>query len=146
MIFEDSFRQLLISCNLGYQSRVFLMRAPQKPTPAKMVTPYAVFFQVGPTPRHTHSGPTNYLERDYQVSMFDPSQSLLVAMADTLRNKLDGLRDAVYQGIDYRAILFKVQTSAFEENMEIWHLIQQFVIQFRFLDVTTAVKKGRATV
>src|SRR5215471_18676030 len=92
VIFEQTLRELLIATNLC-ATRVFLHRAPQVPAD-KATSPYMVFFPVAPVDPlglDTHSGPSRLIERLYQVSIFDPSQSKALAVADSLRMKLDGI-------------------------------------------------------
>ena len=130
-IIEDVIRQLLISTDVA-ASRVFLLRAPQKPAP-QMVTPYLIFFNVGPAPMHSQSGPLDLLDREYQVSIFDPSQSLAFGIADELRRQLDGL-SGDYMGVRFGAIFYRTQTAAFDQTPEIAQVITSFRVLFTVLD------------
>lgn len=149
MIFEDSFRDLLISFNLT-ERRVFLIRAPQRPA-EQMKIPYMIFFPVGPSPLHGIRGPLNVLDRTYQVSIFDESQSRALAIADALRIRLDGYKGA-YGGVCFGGVFFRAQTFSYGPDTRLFQIITEFRILFRFMDtvthhvaVTTAVKTAVIT-
>ena len=89
-LFEQTLRDLLIQANV-VSSRVFLARAPQKPA-AQMTYPYIVFFHLAPNPHYMQSGPLETLDREYQIGVFDQSQSTALAIADTLREYLEAFR------------------------------------------------------
>jgi hypothetical protein len=129
-IFEDVFRALLIQLNL-VDKRVWLVRAPQKPTVAPM-TPYMIFFHVGPIPLHSIRAPLDVLQREYQISIFDTSQSRALAIADTLRSRLDGATGD-YLGVHFGAIFYKLQTSSYEPETELHQVVITFEILFQFL-------------
>lgn len=131
VIFEDVLRALLVETDVA-DSRVFLMRAPQVPAD-KQRTPYLIFFAVGPAPQHTQTGPVAVLDREYQVSIFDPSQSRAIAIADSLRAKLDGVRGD-YAGIRFGGIFYRSQSATFEPLTQLFHVIVTFRILFQFLD------------
>lgn len=135
-IIEDSVRQLLIATDVA-GSRVFLQRAPQKPA-EQMKTPYLVFFMVGPSPLHSMIGPLALLDREYQVSIFDPSQSRVLGIADELRRQLDGLRGD-FMGLRIGAIFYRAQTSSFETVPEVIQGVTMFRILFTVLDLSSAV-------
>ena len=130
MIFEDVFRAMLIQLNLT-DKRVWLLRAPQKPTVKPMV-PYMIFFPVGPIPLHSITAPLDVLQREYQVTIFDTSQSRGLAIADSLRTRLDGMRGD-YMGIHFGAIFFKFQTSGYEPDTELFSIVVTFEILFQYL-------------
>jgi len=135
-IIEDVLRQLLIATDVA-SSRVFLLRAPQKPA-EQMKTPYIVFFQVGPSPLHSQTAPLEVLDREYQVSIFDPSQSRALGIADELRHQLDGLRGD-YLGLRIGGIFYRAQTSSYESVPEVTQVIVMFRILFTVLDLSSAV-------
>ncbi len=85
--FEEALRYFITSAALAVGSNVFSAFAQQRPA-----TPYLVYVQIGPRPLHSHSGPPSpgILQRLYQFSWFDPSQSSSIAGADSLRVLLDG--------------------------------------------------------
>lgn len=129
-IFENTFRNLLIAANL-VSTRVFLLRAPQAPAP-KATTPYIVFFPTGPTPLHAHSGPARIRFGSYQVSIFDPSQQKALAIADSMREYLDGWK-GIFETYDFGAIFFRTQTQTWETDTQLTHVIQEFEIEFKLL-------------
>jgi hypothetical protein len=129
MIFEDVLRALLVQLNLT-DARVWLMRAPQKPTVNPMV-PYMVFLPVGPVPLHSIRAPLDVLHREYQITIFDTSQSRALAIADALRTRLDGMTGD-YMGIHFGAILFRLQTSGYESDTELHSIVVGFDILFQF--------------
>jgi hypothetical protein len=131
VIFEDVLKALLIQLNLT-DARVWLMRAPQKPTVSPMV-PYMVFLHVGPVPLHSIVAPLDVLQREYQITIFDTSQSRALAIADALRQRLDGATGD-YMGIHFGAILYKVQTSGYEPETELHSIVIGFEILFQYLD------------
>ena len=135
IIFENVFRQMLIDTNLT-EKRVFLSRAPQKPSPP-VKTPYMVYFHVGPEPIHVMEGLLTPLIRVYQVSIFDPSQSRAIAIADTLRDMLVYWR-GVYQDALIHGIFYENETSAYEIDTEIHQKIIEFRIIYRWLNLQPA--------
>jgi hypothetical protein len=130
---EQSLRDLLIQANV-VGSRVFLARAPQKPA-AAMTTPYIVFFHIAPNPHYSHDGPINTMDRDYQVGIFDPSQSLALGMADTLRSYLEGFRGDFEQAHFY-AFFHRTQTQAYEFDTQLFHIVQEYRILYALLNGT----------
>ena len=130
MIFEDVLRAMLIQLNL-VDKRVWLIRAPQKPTVNPMV-PYMIFQNVGPIPLHSITAPLDVLQREYQISIFDTSQSRALGIADTLRTRLDGARGDYY-GVHFGAIFYKAQTSGYEPETELHNIVTSFEMLFQFL-------------
>jgi hypothetical protein len=126
-IFEQTLRSILIAANL-VSDRVFLIRAPQVPQ-AKMVYPFIVFFHIAPTPYYAHDGPLTLLEREYQVSLFDLSQSKALAMADTLRQYLETQRGD-YAGAAIYSVFYRTQTHAYETDTKLFQIVQEYRIQF----------------
>lgn len=141
-IFEDVLRLLLIQADVA-GSRVFLMRAPQVPAD-QMKTPYVVFQAVGPSPLHSMTGPVDVIDRQYQVSIFDKSQSVATGLADALRQKLDGFHGD-YQGIRFGGIFYRTQTAMVEYEPSLFHIIVEFRILFQFLDSFEALNRNIAT-
>jgi hypothetical protein len=129
-IFEDVLRALLVGTDVA-GTRVFLARAPQVPAD-QAKTPYLVFFPVGPSAYHTQVGPVTLLDREYQVSIFDPSQSRAIGIADTLRLKLDGVR-GTYSEIRIGGIFYRSQSEAYEPHADIFHVFVNFRILFEVL-------------
>jgi hypothetical protein len=128
VIFEQIFRDLLISTNVA-ADRVFLHRAPQVPA-EKQANPFIVFFPVGPESWHSHSGPLAFQDRVYQVSIFDPGQTLALSIGDTIRAALDGLR-TTYEGVIFHGVFFQTQAIGWEPDTKLHHVSQDFRIQFR---------------
>jgi|SRR5580765_2427861 len=129
VIFEQTLRKILRGTNL-VADRVFLMRAPQEPTVQPV--PYFVFFPVGAVPRHAHTGPLDVIERLYQVSIFDNSQSRALAIADSLRGFLDTFHGP-YDGY-YISCQYAVQTWTWEQDTKLFQVIQEYGIMFRSLE------------
>jgi hypothetical protein len=140
VIFEDVLRALLIQVNL-VGPRVYLMRAPQKPTVTPM-EPYMVFLNVGPVPLHSITAPLDVLQREYQITTFDTSQSRAIGIADALRTRIDGMRGD-YMGIRFGAILFRFQTSGYENDTELHSIVTSFEILFQYLDDFQAFDQQR---
>ena len=130
MIFEDVLRDLVVYQNL-VGTRVFVQHAPQVPA-SQMATPYMVLLNVGPSPLHAMGGPLDVIMREYQFSIFDTSQFTALALADSLRGALDGWHGD-YEGIHFAAILYKAQTSAWEQSDELHHVVTSFDVIFRYL-------------
>jgi len=130
-IFEDVLRALLIGTDVA-GPRVFLMRAPQVPTDQQR-TPYLVFFQVGDSPQHAITGPLQLLDREYQVSIFDPSQSRAIGIADQLQAALNGVRGD-YSGVRFGGIFYRSRTATYEHLAQLFHVIVTFRILFQLLD------------
>jgi len=136
MIFEDVFRQLLVQINV-VGTRVFLMRAPQTPA-SQMQVPYLVFLPIGQEPLHSHQGPLDLQIRNYQISIFDTSQSRALGIADTIREALDGFRGD-YQGVQFGAIFYRTQTSGYEEDTRLHQVMMDFRILFQIPAVLSTV-------
>jgi|SRR5882672_3592442 len=143
VIFEQTLRDLLIQTNL-VERRVFLMRAPQVPAEAQKV-PYFVFFPVAPYPKVTQRGPLNQVQRDYQVSIFDNSQSRALAIGDSLRGYLDTFHGD-YENVHIGSCFYMVQTWNWEPEPQLFHVIQEYRIMFNYLDLTAAQPAVRTAV
>jgi hypothetical protein len=131
MIFEDILRDLLVSFNL-VDNRVFLLRAPQSPA-SQAVTPYLVFLPVGPEPLHAHSGPVALVREEYQFSIFDTSQSRALALAASLRQRLDGLRGD-FEGVTFGGVFYRSKTTSYEDDTRLFQAIVSYFIQCRVPD------------
>jgi len=136
-MFEDVLRAMLVQMNL-VDKRVWLMRAPQKPTVNPMV-PYMVFLHVGPIPLHSIVAPLDVLQREYQITIFDTSQSRALAIADTLRARLDGLHDFDYLSVHFGAILYKLQTTGYEPDTELFSVVISFEILYQNLNLPPVI-------
>ncbi len=103
--FEEALRYFLTSASLAVGSNVFSAYSQQRPS-----TPYLVFVQIGPRPLHAHNGPPSpgILQRTYQLSWFDPSQSSSIAGANSLRILLDGYRGVMPVSADPSAQQYSV--------------------------------------
>lgn len=130
-MFEDTFRQMLIATNTT-GNLVYLVRAPQAKDSAQPKSPYMIFFPVAPYPRHVQTGPLTLYERDYQVSLFDSRQSRVLSMGDYLRSRIDGFRGD-YHDVRFGAIFFRTQTIRWEAETELYHVVQEYRILYRFL-------------
>jgi hypothetical protein len=114
---------------------VFLMRAPQKPT-AALQTPYVVFFHVAPwnpVGLVTQRGALDWLERDYQISVFDNSQTRALAIADSYRMYLNTLHGD-FQNVSIGHSFYVSQTSGWEPDTQLHQVISEFRIMFRYLN------------
>lgn len=85
MTIEDALK-VFLRARLGID-RVYSHKAPQSP-----VEPYVVFYEISPTPRHTHAGPFPTLEQRYQFSVYGKSQSATADLRNQVRQHLDGYR------------------------------------------------------
>jgi hypothetical protein len=135
VIFEQTLRDLLIQMNL-VDDRVFLMRAPQVPAD-KQKTPYVVFFSVAPINTlllTTHNGPLDQIERDYQISVFDNSQSRALAIADSIRIYLHTLHGD-FENVRIGHSFYMTQTWAWEPDTLLYQVIQEFRIMFSYLSL-----------
>lgn len=133
IIFEQTFRALLIGTNL-VERRVFLMRAPQVPAEQQKL-PYFVFFPVGPLPLTTHNGPVNQIQRDYQVSIFDKSQSRALAIGDSLRAAINTLHGD-FLNVHIGSCFYMTQTWNWEQETKLFHVIQEYRVMFNYLGQT----------
>ena len=130
-IFEQTFRNLMIASNL-VDNRVFFWSAPQVPA-SQAKTPYLVFVEISPvTGEYPQDGPLALQHRDYQVSIFDPSQTRVTAIADSLRQHLDGYR-ATYQNVRFGAIFFHNQTTLYEPETQLFGIVQEYRTQYHML-------------
>jgi hypothetical protein len=133
VIFEQTLRDLLIQTNL-VDTRVFLMRAPQVPE-AQQKTPYIVFFMVGPVDPlglTTGHGPLDQIDRLYQVSIFDNSQSRALAIGDSVRMFLHCLAGD-FENVHIGHSFYMTQTWAWEPDTLLYQVIQEYRIMFRYL-------------
>lgn len=128
LVFEDVFRDLIVAANLT-DTRVFIMQSPQVPA-EQARTPYMVITPTGPTPDHTHGGPVGLLQRNYQVAIFDPRQSIALAIADSLRHYLDGFTGE-FGGVEFGGIFFSLQSVSFEADTLLFEALVQFRVWFR---------------
>jgi len=145
VIFEQTLRALLTAVNL-VGNRVYLRRAPQKPAP-QAATPYIVFFSVAPVnplALATHTGPGTLIERLYQISIFDESQSRAYAIADSLRMSIDGASGA-YLNVHLGHIFYATQTDAYETDSRLFQVIQEYRIMFRYLTNDPPAVPNRST-
>jgi hypothetical protein len=134
VIFEQTFRDLLIQTNL-VADRVFLMRAPQVPN-TKATIPYIVFFMVAPVAPillKTQTGPLDQVERLYQVSVFDTSQSRALAIGDSLRMYLDTL-SGDFENVHIGHAFYMTQTWAWESDTLLYQVIQEYQVMFNYLN------------
>jgi hypothetical protein len=122
-------------------NRVFLQRAPQAPN-AALAVPYIVFFAVGPLPMHSINGPLKQKQRDYQVSIFDESQSRALAVADSMRQWLDTYHGD-YQNIRFGSTFYLMQTSLYEDDTRLFQVIQEYRILFEFLESAVQTRSTR---
>jgi hypothetical protein len=133
IIFEQTLRQLLTDTNL-VGTRVFLVRAPQVPA-SQAVNPYIVFFPVGPIDpqaSETQRGPIDQITRLYQISIFDNSQTRALAIADSLRQYLDGY-SGNYENVHIGHIFHVTQTVTWETDTRLYQVIAEYRIMFRWL-------------
>jgi hypothetical protein len=150
IIFEQTLRDLLIKTNL-VGTRVSLMRAAQVPA-GQLSIPYMVFFPVAPVNAVqlvTHDGPLDVIERDYQISTFDNSQSRGLAIADSLRMYLNTLHGD-FENVFIGHAFYMTQTWAWEPDTLLFQIIQEYRIMFRYLNydpppVTPNRSKGAKT-
>jgi hypothetical protein len=134
VIFEQTLRDLLIHTNL-VGTRVFLMRGPQVPADQQHI-PYIVFFMVGPVDPlglTTQHGPLDQIDRLYQVSIFDNSQSRALAIADSLRMFLHSL-SGDFENVHIGHSFYMTQTWAWEPVTLLYQVIQEYRIMFRYLN------------
>jgi len=134
VIFEQTLRDLLIQTNL-VADRAFLMRAPQVPSD-KAKIPYIVFFLVAPVDAvnlATMTGPLDVMDRLYQVSIFDQSQTRALAIADSLRMYLNTLHGD-FENVHIGHSFYMTQTWGWEPDTQLFQVIQEYRIMFRYLD------------
>jgi hypothetical protein len=134
VIFEQTLRDLLIQTNL-VSTRVFLMRAPQVPADQQSI-PYVLFFMVGPVDPlglTTQHGPLDQIERLYQISIFDNSQSRALAIGDSLRMFLHSL-SGDFENVRIGHSFYMTQTWAWEPDTLLYQVIQEYRIMFRYLN------------
>ncbi len=124
--FEEALRYFITSASLAVGSNVLSAYAQQRPS-----TPYLVFVQIGPRPLHAHNGPPSpgILQRTYQFSWFDPSQSSSIAGADSLRILLDGYRGIMAVSADPSAQQYSVQGCLFQSQKYMFDLDSQVHMQ-----------------
>jgi len=142
IIFEQVFRDLLISSNL-VDTRCFLVRAPQVPAEQQR-NPYIVFFHLGPSPYHAHSGPLALFDRDFQVSIFDVSQTRALYIADSMRSYLDGFTGE-YEGVLFGGLFYRNQVIQHEQATKLFHVVQEYRIQYRLTDHVQPVTPDQLT-
>jgi hypothetical protein len=111
------------------------MRAPQQP-PA-LAVPYCVFFLIAAYPKPRITGPLAMLERDYQVSIFDRSQSNALGVADMLRAQLD-TRTGLVGNIQINSCFYTTQTWGYEDTTGLFQIVQEYRFQFTDLGAITA--------
>jgi hypothetical protein len=137
VIVEQVIRDLLIQTNLC-DTRVFLRRAPQVPA-EQQKNPFMIFSHVAPLPVGAHDGPLDLMQRDYQVQIFDPSQSKAIAIGDSLRAALDGYRQE-FEGVRFGAIFYRAETSAYESETRLHEVMQEYRFLYQLIDPQPAVR------
>lgn len=131
-IFEQTLREVIASVNL-VANRVYLMRSPQVAS-SQVIVPYVVFTPVGAITYDSQSGPSQLIQRDYQLSIFDTSQSRALAIADSYRIRLGGLpAGLVVDPYQINSCFFITQSSGWENEDEYFQVIQQYRIMHRNL-------------
>jgi hypothetical protein len=138
-IFEQTLRDVLIQANVT-DDRVFLIRAPQVPAPQQRF-PYMVFFHIAPTPHYEQQGPLSVMDREYQISIFDQSQSRALAIGDTLRAYLEGFRGD-FEDSRFYAFFHRTQTQAWEPDTQLYQIIQEYRILYAVLDSTRSTNRS----
>jgi hypothetical protein len=141
VIVEQVIRDLLIQTNLC-STRVFLHRAPQVPA-EQQKNPFMIFFHVAPLPLGAHSGPLTLLQRDYQMSIYDPSQSKALAIGDSLRAALDGYRQD-FEGVRFGAIFYRSQTHGYENETRLHEVVQEYRFLYQLIDPQPAPPPTRS--
>jgi len=131
VIVEQVIRDLLIRTNLC-GSRVFLHRTPQVPA-EQQKNPFMIFFHLSPLPLGAHPGPLTLMNRDYQISIYDPSQSKVLAIADSVRASLDGFREE-FEGVRFGAIFYRNQTHGYETETKLHEVVQEYRMFYRLID------------
>jgi len=139
-IVEQTLRDLLIAANVC-DDRVFLIRAPQVPAD-KARNPYIIFFHLAPYPHYSQDGPIQTFDREYQVSIFDPSQSKALAIADTVRDYLERFRGE-FGAARFYGFFHRNQTQHWESDTKLYQIVQEYRILYALLNgisTTTAVR------
>jgi hypothetical protein len=110
---------------LAVQSRVYSHKAPQNAT-----APYIVIYRISATPRHGHRGGVPTLERLFQFSVFSPSQSEAIGIADALRRLLDGYSGAM-GSYSVRGAFWSNERALFNEVSGLHQIAADYTIQYR---------------
>lgn len=129
-IVENVIRDLVTATNV-VADRVSLLHGPQVPQP-KLVVPYITISPVGVYPKPTMEGPLQLIDREYQFSIFDSSQSRGLAIGDTVRQAFDGARGD-YELVRFGACFNTLQTWGYESDTKLFQIIQQYRFLYRLL-------------
>lgn len=138
-IVEQDIRDLLIQANVT-DDRVFLLRAPQVPAD-KQRLPYIIFLHVSPSPHYAHDGAIATMDREYQISIFDQSQSRALAIADTLRLYLEGFRGE-FESTHFYAWFHRNQTHQWEFDTQLHQIVQEYRILYAALDSNRSTNRS----
>ncbi len=107
--------------------------------PQRAPTPYIVYVRKSVKPLHMQTGPPSpgILQRIYTFSIYDPSQSRTIMIADALRVLLDGYRGVLAvaanpsaQQYGVSACLFRTQKYMFDRDTQLHMQALDFFIQF----------------
>ena len=122
------------------------MRAPQVPA-VKQTNPYIIFFHVAPIDPiglATMNGPLDQQDRLYQVSIFDNSQSRALAIGDSLRMYLNTLHGD-FENVHIGHSFYVTQTWSYEDDTQLYQVIQEYRIMFRYLNYDPPATPTRST-
>jgi hypothetical protein len=138
-IIEDVIRELVAALELPFASRIFLMRAPQAPAPSPAV-PYCVMIPAGTNPIHGTHARSYLMNRVFQFSIYDSSQTRALWVSETLRLKIDALRGH-FGGVNFGAILLRAQTAAAPEIATgLFHVISDYEFIYSFCPEPSAAQ------
>lgn len=130
MTFAEAWRDYLAALAVGVSDlggRVYNERAPERPG-----LPYLTIHLVSVDPLMTHSGAPVTQCRTYQHSIFAGSQSQAQAIADKLRQTINGTRAfTVGSGaFNVRAVLLRSEGYMYEDDTKLHHVHQDYDLKY----------------
>lgn len=125
--FEDGLKAYLASSPYplpDVENRIYSHAAPQTGS-----TPYIVIYRISATPRMTHKGAPGMIERQMQFSIFGPSQSQILGIADALRRLINGYAGAMG---DYtvRGVFWQGERPGYNELSKLHQISSDFTFQY----------------
>ena len=125
--FEEAIHAYLTSSPYplsAISDRWYIYRAPDR-----VAEPYGVIGCISPDPIHSHSGPSPLIVRDYQISLFSPSQIQAISLADSVRAVFDGFTGTM-SGLIV-VMLYRTEFYLYEEDTKLHHKALRFQVQYR---------------
>lgn len=106
-------------------ARVYNTRLPQKPT-----YPAVAYARISTGETMAHDGPVGYETARFQIDSYAQTFSEARALADAVRDCLNGLH-ATVGGVVIHAVILDNEFSDWGDLLDIWRITQDFIVHWR---------------